>query len=132
MLLLVCGAIGAHAYALEDSEANRSVKRSMEKWLAGFRAAYPSAASPYWRALPMRRMGKLIGGTFFTTVALGFTADLLQLNARSLGRGFFWPIFIGGPGASIFLARIKFPPLVLPPFVLIFTLRCLPRPHADH
>src|SRR5260370_30759255 len=104
----------------------------MAKWLAGFRAAYPSAASPYWRALPMRRMGKLIGGTFFPTVALGFTADLLQLNARSLGRGFFWPIFIGGAGASIFLARIKFPRLVLPLLLLICTIGWLARHHAHN
>src|SRR5258708_7877436 len=78
----------------------------------------------------MRRMGKLIGGTFFTTVALGFTADLLQLNARSLGRGFFWPIFLGGAGASIFLARIKFPRLVLPLLLLICTIGWLAGHHA--
>jgi serine phosphatase RsbU (regulator of sigma subunit) len=102
----------------------------MEKWLAGFRAAYPSAASPYWRALPMRRMGKLIGGTFFTTVALGFTFDLLQLNAHSLGRGFFWPIFLGGAGASVFLARIKFPRLVLPLLLLVCTIGWLAGRHA--
>lgn len=86
----------------------------MEKWLVGVRAAYPSAASPYWRALPTRRMGKLIGGTFFTAVVVGFTVDLWQLDAHSLGRGLFWPIFIGGAGASAFLARIKLPRLVIP------------------
>jgi hypothetical protein len=65
------------------------VKRRMQEWLVGVRAAYPSAASPYWRALPTRRMGKLMGGAVFTGIVIGFTADLLQLDAHSLGRGFF-------------------------------------------
>ncbi len=98
------------------------MKRRTQEWLAGVRAAYPSAANPYWRALPTRRMGKLILGSFFLTAAIGCTADLLQLNVRSLGGGLFWPIFIGSAGTGIFLARIKFPRLVLPLLLLFCTI----------
>jgi serine phosphatase RsbU (regulator of sigma subunit) len=75
-------------------------------------------------------MGKLMGGAVFTGVVIGFTADLLQLDAYSLGRGFFWPIFIGGATVSIFLARIKFSRLVLPLLLLACTIGWLASRHA--
>jgi hypothetical protein len=71
----------------------------MNKWLrkgrAGLGSGYPSAFSPYWRALPMRRMTKLLMGTFFYVAGVGFAVDLLQINHPRLGHGFFWPIFAG-------------------------------------
>jgi serine phosphatase RsbU (regulator of sigma subunit) len=106
------------------------VKRRIQEWLIGVRTAYPSATSPYWRALPIRRMGKLICGTFFTAVIIGFTADLLQLDADSLASGFFWPIFIGGAMASVFLARIRAPRLVLPLLLLACAIGWLAVRHA--
>ncbi len=71
-----------------------------------------------------------MGGAVFTGVVIGFTADLLQLDAHSLGRGFFWPVFIGGAAASIFLARIKFSRLVLPLLLLACTIGWLASRHA--
>ena len=71
----------------------------MKKWLQKLRgilsSAFPSAASPYWRALPLRRMKSLLAGAFFITAVAGFAADLVQLNIHPLGRGFFWPAFFG-------------------------------------
>jgi serine phosphatase RsbU (regulator of sigma subunit) len=45
----------------------------MKKWLQKLRvilsSAFPSAASPYWRALPLRRMKSLLAGVFFSGLA---------------------------------------------------------------
>ncbi len=79
----------------------------LHKWLEGLGSAYPSAFSPYWRALPMRRLTKLMVGTFFSASVAGFAADLLQLNHPRLGRGFLWPIFGGAMAAGISATRIK-------------------------
>jgi len=83
----------------------------MKKWLQSLRAilsfAFPSAASPYWRALPLRRMKSLLVGVFFTSAVAGFAADLLQLNVQSLGRGFFWPVFFGAGAACALVSQIK-------------------------
>src|SRR5437016_2348070 len=63
----------------------------MKKWLQKLRvilsSAFPSAASPYWRALPLRRMKSLLAGVFFSTAVVGFAGDLVQLNVQPLGRG---------------------------------------------
>ena len=70
-----------------------------KEWLQKLRgilsSAFPSAASPYWRALPLRRMKSLLAGVFFTSAVVGFAADLVQLNVQPLGRGFFWPALLG-------------------------------------
>jgi serine phosphatase RsbU (regulator of sigma subunit) len=79
----------------------------LHKWRAGLGSAYPSASSPYWRTLPMRRMTKLLMAAFFSAAGVGFAIDLLQLNHPSLGYGFFWPIFGGAMAAGVFAARIK-------------------------
>jgi len=83
----------------------------MKKWLQSLRVilsfAFPSAASPYWRALPLRRMKGLLVGVFFTSAVAGFAADLLQLNVQSLGRGFFWPAFFGAGAVGALIANIK-------------------------
>lgn len=86
----------------------------LRKWLAGLGSGYPSASSPYWRALPIRHMTKLLMGTFFTAAGVGFAVDLLQLNHPRLGHGFFWPIFGGAMAAGISAARIKKFRLALP------------------
>jgi hypothetical protein len=41
----------------------------------------------------MQRMGNLIGVAFFAGVVVGFTVDLFQFDAPSLGRGSFGPLF---------------------------------------
>src|SRR5215471_7613799 len=83
----------------------------MKKWLQKLRgilsSAFPSAASPYWRALPIRRMKSLLAGTFFVSAVAGFAADLLQLNIQPLGRGFFWPALFGAGAVAVLVASIK-------------------------
>jgi serine phosphatase RsbU (regulator of sigma subunit) len=90
------------------------LNKRLHKWLAGVGSAYPSAFSPYWRALPLRYMKKLLMGTFFISFGVGFAIDLLQLNHQRLGGGFFWPILAGTMAAGIQAARIKKIKLVLP------------------
>ena len=96
----------------------------MKKWLQKLRgilsSAFPSATSPYWRALPLRRMKSLLAGAFFITAVAGFAADLLQLNVRPLGRGFFLPAFFGAGAVVGLVATIK---RVRSP-VLIFIVVC--------
>ena len=83
------------------------MKGKFRLWLAGIGPAFPTAFSPYWRALPLRRMKVLLAGTFISASAVGFAVDLMQLNAPSAGRGFFWPILAGAASTAILLAVIK-------------------------
>jgi serine phosphatase RsbU (regulator of sigma subunit) len=96
----------------------------MKKWLQKLRvtlgSAFPSAASPYWRALPLRRMKSLLAGVFFSTAVIGFAGDLVQLNITPLGRGFFWPALFGAGAVVGLVATIK----KLPSVVLIFIVVC--------
>jgi hypothetical protein len=96
----------------------------MKKWVQKLRvilsSAFPSAASPYWRALPIRRMKSLLAGVFFSTAVVGFAGDLVQLNVQPLGRGFFWPAFFGAGAAVGLVATIE---RVRSP-VLIFIVVC--------
>jgi sigma-B regulation protein RsbU (phosphoserine phosphatase) len=52
-------------------------------------------------------MKSLLAGAFFTTAVVGFAADLLQLNVRPLGRGFFWPVFFGATAVGVLVSNIK-------------------------
>jgi hypothetical protein len=83
------------------------MKRKFKTWLALVASIFPSAFSPYWRALPIGRMRMLLTGTFLIFSAAGFAVDLLQLNASRLGRGFFWPIFFGAIATAALAAAIK-------------------------
>ena len=83
------------------------MKRKFRTWLALVGSIFPSAFSPYWRALPIGRMKMLLTGTFFIFSAAGFAVDLLQLNASRMGRGFFWPIFFGAITTAALAAAIK-------------------------
>ncbi len=108
--------------ALSRQESSRSVKKKLRTWLAGVGSAIPSALSPYWRALPIRRMKTLLAGTFLVASAAGFAADLMQLDAPRVGRGFFWPILAGAAATAVFAAIIKkvrlLPVLYLAAFVI--------------
>jgi hypothetical protein len=88
----------------------------LDKWRAGPFSAYPNFSSPYWRALPLRRMKNLLLGIFFVAAGVGFVMDLLQndVDYRPLGQGFFWPVMLGAGMAILFVARIKRSRLVLP------------------
>ena len=71
------------------------MKKKLRTWLAGASSAFPTAFSPYWRALPLGRMKMFLAGYFFVGAAGGFAFDLLQLNASRVGGGFFWPVLMG-------------------------------------
>ena len=83
------------------------MNRRLQKWKVLLASAFPSAANPYWRALPLSRMKSLLVGTFFISAVVGFAADLLQLNSQSLGRGVFWPALFGSAAVGILVAKIK-------------------------
>lgn len=86
-------------------------RRLREKWHRRWgrlvSTAYPSAASPYWGALPMARLTKLFAGTFLTAAGMGFAIDLLLLNRAPWMGGVFWPVFCGTMAAGISAARMK-------------------------
>ena len=83
------------------------MKKRLQEWRVILGSAFPRASNPYWRALPLRRMKRLLAGTFFTSAVVGFAADLLQLNVQRLGRGLFWPFLLDAVAVSILLANIK-------------------------
>src|SRR5258707_10461599 len=117
------------------------MKRKLQTWLAGLGSAFPTAFSPYGRALPMTRMKLLLAGTFFVTSATGFAFDLMQLNASRVGQGFFWPILAGGAGTAVLALAIKKVRLIPLLYLLLATIGWLgyrashvsaplPVPHA--
>ena len=85
------------------------MSNGLDKWRAGLFSAYPSASSPYWRALPLGRMKKFLLGVFLTSAGIGFAFDLLQIDHPPLAHGFFWPVFGGAMAASVFVTRIMRP-----------------------
>jgi len=84
-----------------------------ERWASG-------TSSPYWRALPIRNMGRLLAAAFILSCGVGFAIDLLLLNYLPLARGFFWPVYSGTLGTATLAARIK--RLRLVPVLLLMTL----------
>jgi hypothetical protein len=64
-------------------------------------------------------MGKFLAAAFITSCAVGFAIDVLLVNYQSLGRGLFWPIYIGTLGTAIFGARMGRSRLV--PVLLLIT-----------
>jgi len=95
------------------------MKKKLRTWLAGVRSAFPTAFSPYWHKLPLRRMKMFLAGYFFLGAAGGFAFDLLQLNASRVGGGFFWPVLVGTGAAALRAAGIKRFRLIPPLFLLV-------------
>jgi sigma-B regulation protein RsbU (phosphoserine phosphatase) len=95
------------------------MKKKLRTWLAGVRSAFPTAFSPYWHMLPLRRMKMFLAGYFFLGAAGGFAFDLLQLNASRVGGGFFWPVLVGTGAAALRAAGIKRFRLIPPLFLLV-------------
>jgi Stage II sporulation protein E (SpoIIE) len=95
------------------------MKKKLRTWLAGVRSAFPTAFSPYWHVLPLRRMKMFLAGYFFLGAAGGFAFDLLQLNASRVGGGFFWPVLVGTGAAALRAAGIKRFRLIPPLFLLV-------------
>ena len=83
------------------------MKKKLRTWLTGVRSAFPTAFSPYWHVLPLGRMKMFLAGYFCIGAAGGFALDLLQLNASSVGEGFFWPVLVGTGAAALRAAAIK-------------------------
>lgn len=98
------------------------MSNGLDQWRAGLFAAYPSASSPYWRALPLRRMKKLLLGAFLTSAGVGFAFNLLQINHPPLAHGFFWPAFGGTLAVLVFATRIKRPRLAITIWLLAMAL----------
>src|SRR5437899_10878115 len=77
-----------------------------DKW-AGLLSGYPNFSSPYWHALPLGRMKKLLVGVFFITAGVGFAVDLFLIDQPPLAHGCFWTLFLGVMAVSFFAVRIK-------------------------
>jgi len=96
------------------------MRERLQKLVADLGSAFPSAFSPYWRTLPKRRMIKLLAAAFFTLSVIGFVVDLLSLDGQRLGRGFFWPVFMGAMATGLLAARVK--RIRLFPFLFLITV----------
>jgi len=75
--------------------------------IEGLRTTYPSASNPYWRSLPLRKMRRLLVGTFLLASVAGFAANLTMLDHRAILYGFFWPVLIACVATSIFVIRLR-------------------------
>jgi serine phosphatase RsbU (regulator of sigma subunit) len=98
------------------------MKKKLQQWSGSLSTAYPTASSPYWRSLPIRRMKRLLAGVFFSASVVGFAFDLLQLPLPPLGRGFFWPLVLGGSATGLLLTRIRRVPIFLISIVVLVWL----------
>jgi hypothetical protein len=107
------------------------MKKKIRTWLAGVRSAFPTAFSPYWHVLPLRRMKMFLAGYFLIGAAGGFALDLLQLNASRVGGGFFWPVLVGTGAAALRAAAIKRVRLI-PLLFLLVVLTAWPGYWASH
>lgn len=101
------------------------MKKWLRKWQTGLGSGYPSAFSPYWRALPIGHLIKSLMGTFFIAAGVGFAVDLLQLDHPPLGHGFFWSIFGGTMAAGLAAIRIKKNRFFLPVWLFMVGLGAL-------
>lgn len=98
------------------------MKKKIQQWLGAWNTAYPTASSPYWRTMPMRRMKRLLAGVFFSASVAGFAFNLLQLPLPLLGRGFFWPLILGGSATGLLLTRVRRIPYFMIFMVVLFWL----------
>jgi len=89
------------------------MKKKLQQRPGILSTAYPTASSPYWRSLPIRRMKRLLAGVFFSASVVGFAFDLLQLPLPPLGRGFFWPLVLGAAAVGTLVTKIKRVPILL-------------------
>lgn len=94
----------------------------LRRSLSDLTSAFPTALSPYWRALPIRRMKLFLAGIFLIGSAAGFCFDLLQLDFLRVGRGLFWPILAGASATAVLVAIIKKVRLVPVLWVLVLGL----------
>ena len=95
------------------------MKKKTQPWSGILSFTYPTASSPYWRSLPIRRMKTLLAGVFVSASVVGFAFDLLQLPLPRLGWGFFWPFVLGTAAVGVLVSRIKRVPILLLSIVLL-------------
>jgi hypothetical protein len=76
--------------------------------VAALRTAYPSASSPYWRSLPLQRLGRLLAGSFLLTSVAGFGVNLL-FAGHPLLHGLLWPLLIASISTAVLLVRLRKP-----------------------
>ena len=98
------------------------MKKKLQQRSGILSTAYPTASSPYWRSLPIRRMKTLLAGVFVSASVIGFAFDLLQLPLPPLGRGFFWPLVLGAAAVGVLVTRIKRVPIFLLSIVVLVWL----------
>jgi serine phosphatase RsbU (regulator of sigma subunit) len=101
------------------------MKKWLRKWQTRLSSGYPSASSPYWRAVPIGHLTTSLLGTFFIAAGVSFAVDLLQIGHPPLWHGFFWPIFGGTMAAGLAAARIKNLRLVFPLWLFMMGLAAL-------
>jgi hypothetical protein len=73
------------------------------------RTTYPSASNPYWRALPLRRMGRLLIGTFLLASVGGLAANLTMLDHAPVLYGLLWPLLVASVSTGILVLRLRRP-----------------------
>jgi Stage II sporulation protein E (SpoIIE) len=76
----------------------------------------------YWKALPMRSIGRLLASAFILSCGFGFAIDLLLINYQPLARGFFWPVYFGTLATVTLAARMKGLFRLLPVLMLMMML----------
>lgn len=81
--------------------------------LDAMRTTFPSASNPYWRGLPLRRMGRLLVGTFLLASVGGFGANLTMLDRPPVLHGLFWPLLMASVATSILLVSLRKPQWVV-------------------
>jgi len=79
------------------------------KILDALRTGNPSGRNPYWRAMPIRRMTRLIVGTAVLASVIGFGQNLDLLGHRPLLHGFFLPLVAACSSAGVLIVRLKKP-----------------------
>ena len=85
----------------------------------GFQTSYPSPSNPYWRALPLRKMKRLLVGTFLLLSVVGFALNIIRFNQRQLLHGFFWPLVIASLSTLGLVLRLTRRHWVIPTVVLV-------------
>jgi serine phosphatase RsbU (regulator of sigma subunit) len=96
--------------------------RRAREWIRavgeGLRTTRPSASNPYWRALPLRKMKRLLVGTFLLSSVAGFAINIIRLNQHPLLHGFFWPLLISSVSTVGLLLRLTRARWVIPTLIL--------------
>lgn len=98
------------------------MRKRLHEWLALLGSAFPTALSPYWRAVPLVRMKMFLVAIFLIGAATGFVFDLLQLDAPSAGHGLFWPVLVGSTATALYAAAIKKVRLIPALYVLLIAI----------